>query len=352
MRNEGANIDIMATPKSPEINDRRRYEQYRKLVPELIAYVEKQIQQDEFRYPGGKKMDDFIKDGIQFQVRLPKHRGGKHGWVGIVEASGRDGNSFSFVIKQSKDDIADYLDNVNANPTIAEYVPTLYDVQGRWAVMEKIDGLELKDLENQYAQDENFRKRYAKETTAAILSMARSGVSSNDIMFSNGHNCMVDPQTAKIKIVELGTLQPVSEEYGTADEIVAEQLFKEARPWDGTDSLPSRQYYFELLREISKQVPLQNLCKRPRQIKSTHRDYEKVAGYVDLDMDTAVRYSDGRKPVLWTGIRHETKGFSPDLIAAVQNDDFEAFSRLIAGRKAVIDLVEKSNPMSEPVVLE
>lgn len=90
-------------------------------------------------------------DGITYHVRLPHLRGGKHGAVAIMEWRGTDGGDVSCVLRKAHGntglvDAQHYLESIQAEPSIAEVVPQLYGMVGEWAVIERLQGLELDEI--------------------------------------------------------------------------------------------------------------------------------------------------------------------------------------------------------------
>jgi len=106
------------------------------------------------------------------------------------------------------DDARKYLTRVAKSPQIIPYLAQLYGFIGDWAVIERVIGLEGKDLGQRLQQDPQFLDKYVVVVNRIIDHMAQTGIAIDDIGFSDGRNCEVNAETAEVKFIEQTALVP------------------------------------------------------------------------------------------------------------------------------------------------
>ena len=69
---------------------------------------------------------------------------------------------FECALRSDASDAKEYLKHVEDNPVVAEFVPKLYAIVGNWAVLEKLNGLELAEVEEKMRTDPQFLDKFAQ----------------------------------------------------------------------------------------------------------------------------------------------------------------------------------------------
>jgi hypothetical protein len=321
--------------------------QYKDVITGAISAVQKENFSNSSEQP---KISGDI-DGIQYEVRFPHLRKGKHAFVGIIDIKNPDGSTFSCVMRSGSDDAKSYLKYVSDEPAIADYLPKLYGIVDNFAVMEKLNGLELGEILERIKTDKEFAEKYADNAYAFIEKTANLRVEMHDVMFVDGQNCMVNPDTGEIKIIEQKNLVPKS--IYKPNELIADKLFGEinqiSRNMDNVD--PSRiNLVFQLLCKAFDGNKPEELYEKSRSVRPTHpaykgawymRDYEKLS---DEEHQKILNNPKMRDSTLtWLGNGY-TKAFTPELIDAVSNNDIEAFKKLVKEGKYKMDIKDKNDP--------
>lgn len=128
---------------------------YKKAFPEIIRVFT--------QLPHGVGQTAEGDEGeIKFRVRTPKLRTGKHAHVGLVEIFDNE-QVFECALRSDASDAREYLDHVRDNPSVAEFVPKLYAIVNSWAVLEKLKGLELAEVEERMRKDPQFLEKFARQ---------------------------------------------------------------------------------------------------------------------------------------------------------------------------------------------
>jgi len=357
-------------PRLQELEKPNEFEKYESAIREVILIVEKEwlnsANQQELslsNWDKQHKIDGEI-NGILYEVRTPHLRKGKHAFVAIIDIKDRDENIFSCVIRDKPEDAETYLKNVSEKPIIAEYTPKLYRITDNWVIMEKLSGLELEEVTDKIKADEDFAEKYASNVYTLIEKTAESGLILNDVMFVDGHNCMVDPGTGEIKIIEQRSLNPQS--ILNTKEIITDKLFSEINQirnalvrneLDGTDqSIIS--FMFQVLRKVLASNKSEDLYIKSRAVKPTHPRY-KTSWYIqnmeklsDKEHQNILNNPNLRETytVNFRGSGY-TETFSPEFINAIDNNNLAEFRKLIENRKYKINITDKNDPRYNKEIL-
>lgn len=265
--------------------------------------------------------------------------------VFFVEVSKADSDSSvaSFVLRDEIERAVALRVIASAQPQVNtlldRYYPKLYyqDSHSSWTAVERLIGVEEEDLVALLA-DKSFRRQYALKAYQLIIDSTALNLSLGDVVFANGHNCIVNPQTAEIKLVEPNNLLPKNPGE-TPSELAARQIFQELE--NGYD-----RRMIKILEEGGREEEIfDNSLKRPF-IYSLMRLTRRVNNWQDFKV---MRDSDFREyivsvdqeftnqPLIRQLQREEEffqthtlfAGFSLQLIKAVEEGDFETFDELV-----------------------
>ena len=177
----------------------------------LISHIAKQAPGKTGRY-----------NGVHYTINDPHLRPGKFATVRIVKIEDKSGQSQSFVLRNNLDDPREY-EKLPVN--LQGWNAAIYGCADGWVVNEKLSGLELFEVLQQMNMTPNFGETYAKKSLDLIEHTAQNGYALSDVAFVVGHNVMVNPTTADIRLIEHRTLIKKSLECET--EIITAQLFNE-----------------------------------------------------------------------------------------------------------------------------
>ncbi len=297
--------------------------------------------------------------GKEFTIRTPHLRKGKHAFVGIVEVENPDKNSFSCVIRNNPADGKQYQENIAKHPSIADYVPKLYEITDKWVVMEKLSGLELEEVTEKFKTDAEFRRQYAHHAYDLIEKTAQEGIKLNDVKFIDGHNCMVNPHTGEIKVIEQQSLHPQT--LFSPKEIITDTLFREM------DQVKSRKekldpaeinLVFQMVEKAFANNRPEDLYIKSRVVKPTHPGYKNawfMQNFEELsDEEHRKILNHPKMRDAYTVNFHGTgftKTFSPELVSAVLAGDAETFDKLIREGKYIINISDKTDPRYKPEIV-
>ncbi len=305
---------------------------------------------------------------VAFVARSPHLRRGKHAAVYIVELSDSQGNSASCVLRSDVEDAKRYLEVLAQYPVIEGIVPTLYGIVEKWVVMERLTGLESSELQVKLVEDPDFQQKYAQKAFELITRTAQAGLRLDDVMFIDGHNTMVDPETADIRIIE--QTAPYPNRVHSSNEIITDKLFSEV--YQITHEKPVEedeqkfQFAYRLLQLAFTHFNPSELYVRPRSIKPTHPGYkeawwwqnqhlwfkpgggklsdeehQRILSDPNLRENFTVNYSG-------TGF---TEIFSDEMIEAVKAGGFNKFKELVVGRAYKTNVTNTSDSRYGPIVL-
>ncbi len=293
---------------------------------------------------------DLIKAGViggsEVTLKWPDARKGKHAEVVLASIHNKQA-TFDCVLRDSVRDAEEYRENLEKNPAVAKFVPKLYDVVGKWAVLEKIAGLELRGITERLDTDPDFTEKYAAEAFSLIQKTAQEHLRLDDVKFADGHNCMADPETGAVQLIEQKAVYPTSI---PSEELMATQLLKESTRARST-------YAFKLLRDAFSQVPPESLRVRPVAVRPTHpayRDWYALQEFNVLSKEEHQRILDNpdlrENLLVYGGDGNVMRTFAPECIRAVQENKYQDFVSLLEAGK-VESKVMMSDPSYERVVL-
>jgi hypothetical protein len=225
--------------------------------------------------------------------------------------------------------------------------------------MERLAGLELGELIEKINSDRAFLLKYATETVSLIEQATNEGLRLCDIKFHQGHNCMVNPETAKIRLIELQTLR--HQQDWQPNELIADQIMGELYSLGGRKEKHTHQiaFLFQVLRLLRDRMDLNDLFMRPIHIRPTHPQYRN-AWYIqnwealsDEQYERILANPNTREnfTINNSGLGH-TKGLHPEIIGSVMQDNFDVFSQLLIDRKVQVDITDDSDPRSKPIISE
>lgn len=333
--------------------------QYRRVLEHIIPVFE--AGNSEHRWDMDLAVDGIFEDRT-YKIRFPHLRKGKHAAVGIVDIANPDGTTFECVIRNSPDDAMEYLKAAKHDPLVAEYSPQLFGIVDGWVVMEKLAGLELQELDERLRVDPEFLSRYAQNTQELINKLADAHLVMDDVRFINGHNVMVEPETAEVKIIEQKAIHPCLDPRESF-EIETAQLFYEAAGimymGDRTNVPAHRaRFLFELCQNAFKHKKPEDLYVRSRVIKPTHPDYKDawlLQNWEKLSEEEYQRIlADPNLREKFT-INYYDRGFSetfdPGFVEAIIKGDFSAFQEIVRNGNYKTDITDKNDPRAQILIL-
>lgn len=299
------------------------------------------------------------EDGkIKFRVSTPKLRTGKHAQIGLVEVSD-NGQKFECVLRSDASDAKDYLDHVRDNPAVADFVPKLHAIVGNWAVLEKLNGLELAEVEEKMRTDPQFLDKFAQQAFDIIYRAAQKGIQLNDMMFMDGHNFMVDENTGEVRFIEHRNAYPYP--FLEANELVAQQLFSEA--YQITHSGNGREPYKisfvrKLFEHALEKIDPQSLYVKTRVVTPTHPRYKEAWWMENGEPLSEEKYqlilNNPKLRESWTANyvgRGFTEAISPELVEAILAGDEKKADEILLEQKYKFDITDKDDPRTKSVIL-
>lgn len=327
-------------------------DEYRELFKHIIPLIEEDYLREKTEVVGQY-------EGTEYKARLPHLRRGKHGAVVIIEIIKPSGEKFSCVAKHNLYDANTYYEDVKRSPVIAGYIPKYYGAVENWIVMERLEGLELEELIEKIKSDRTFLLKYATETVNLIERATSEGLRLCDIQFHQGHNCMIDSETARIRLIELQTLRHQSD--WKSNELMADQILGELYSLGGRNEVHHHQiaFLFQVLRLLRERMDLNNLFMRPIHVRPTDPRYRNAYYIQNWEALSDEQYEGIlANPNLRENLTVDnsclgyTKGLHPEIIKSVMDDNFEDFSQLLMDRKVQIDITDESDPRSKPIISE
>lgn len=348
------NLEIV-TPEGPHGLEAGRMIKYKPAFEQLIPQVEAYINNPNHHNSDYALNVDGEHEGTKYSVRLPHLRRGKHAFVGIVDLNGSDGETTSAVIRNNVEDAIAYSKVAATHPLVKTLVPELYGISGDWVVMERLQGLELEELETRLRDDPDFRSRYAKSSFSVIEAAAEAGLQLNDVAFIEGHNVMVNPDEAQIRLIEQRILVPTVFD---PNETIVRQLFNELTHVSDKGEDWRVEYALQLMQAAINKVGVEKLYVKGRAIKPTNPKYrdayflERWERLSDKEYQQILANPATREglTVSWFG-RGFTEVFTDETIDAANKGDKERFRLAIAGRNYKKDITDKEDPRYGVVVL-
>ena len=345
----------MITPERPHGLEAGRMAKYRPVFERLIPEVEAKID-DPNRYSSNYTLNvSGEHEGTKYGVRLPHLRRGKHAFVGIVDLNASDGETTSAVIRNNVEDARVYSELTATHPIVKTLVPELYGICGDWVVMERLQGLELEELEARLRDDPDFRRNYARSAFEVTARAAEAGLQLDDVAFINGHNVMVNPDDAQIRLVEQQILAPTIFD---PNETITNQLFSELTHVSDKGEEWRIDYAMQFVQAAMEKLGAENLYMKGRVIKPSNPNYkdayymerwEKLSDeeYQKILANPAMQEG---LTVSWFG-RGYTEVLTEETIDAAKSGNLVEFRAAIAGRKYKRDITDREDPRYGVVVL-
>lgn len=308
-------------------------------------------------------------DGRQWSVRLPHAKVTKHGFVGLVDIDEPSGTKFECVVKSlgsENMEVKSYLKISAEKPLVKKYVPTLYAREGGWTVVEKLKGLEgeeSSELQDRLESDPDFLDRYVEKSYTMVKESAENELDLRDVSLGEGHNVLVNPDTADLRLIELDNFG--IDRHHESNELIAEQLLVELEKTKA-NSPASVRYSFKMLQRAMKDIDADQFYIRPIAVGVKHSRYRELYNnrqklmflFDDANLLSEELYKKvAANPVnkdnyITYGSREETESIAPELIAAVQQDDLEEFKRMVEARQLKSKITDKEDPRAAPKILD
>jgi hypothetical protein len=326
--------------------------------PPSLEYVESI---SEFKSPlssllsslGSERVREGLSDGqiegYSYTLRLPHAREGKHAVVGILQLTNPEGGIFTCAIRNRPEIIKGYIETVSQIPSLVDYLPQYYGTYGEWVAMECLEGLELGELTDRLEKDSNFQQKYGIEAGSALRSIADSGGDFNDVKFIDGHNVIVDPNTAIPRIIEQDALQ--KSQYLRPHEVLTGQLRSEILQYKPSDGVGRLVVLLTMAHTAIAAISDEELYIRARVVSPAHPSFP-VAYYLqnweELTPELHRQYLDhpDRDQLHcnlpgYTGI---TQALSAKLLSAIRANDIEKFGELLKQGDVMEGITEPNDP--------
>lgn len=315
------------------------------LHSDLFGHAIRAAEKDVLAYIRGGEFEGSVGE-FKFRVkRAHESREGHsgHNFVGFLDVINPDGTITPYVIKPRPMMYRERMHNATASK-IEGYAPRQHAPIGNWVVEERIFGLELDELEQKLESDPEFLDRYVSSVFQLIWRCSNRSFRLQDVTFINGHNCMVDPETLRIRLLEQSNIFYYPH-YGSS-ELITEQLFDELSPV--TIRPMNIDYAFRLLRLFFQVMNPREFFLRRRKIRPTHPDYKGLYDLVlkrELPIEVA---EDGTIFYYGSGF---TRTFSKDMIEAIIRSDKRRFEQVFLSGNYVVDITDPKDSRYNPVIL-
>lgn len=330
-----------------------------------IDHVTRHINETNFERTG--VLEDNIGEA-KFHIQPPSARLGKHARVYFLDIEKPGKDKFECVLRDSVYDGERYLLNKKQKEIIAKYVPKLYAIKNGWVVMERLKGLELKDLTRRLESDEEFLKQYVKKVSEVMYDLSGQDISIDDVEFLTGHNCIADSNDASVKIIEQANLRPDMGGYGCEYAVNENLTHALMREFDHVRGLRSDQepepyaydFYFQLIKNILQKVNPEDLIIRYRYLRPAHKMFRSQFGHLawqggkydpitDEEYEKILQNPDNIIIAAASEMGSEGIGLNPELIQAVNQNDVEKFVALMKEKKYKVSL-DKEDEKNKVIV--
>ncbi len=152
----------------------------------------------------------------QLNLRYPGHKTSRRrSQVVIVDVlKGEHGPLAAFVLRSQKDQPSTLPARSRQNSKLAalltDYGPQQYSANDQlaWNAEECLRGVERYDLQKQLANDP-FASQYAQQAVICMQRAIDTRVTLQDANFSDGLNCIANPQTGELKLIEPNNFTPL-----------------------------------------------------------------------------------------------------------------------------------------------
>jgi len=309
--------------------------------------------------PGQQVLEGDI-EGLGFRVKMPHLRKGKHASVGIVDINDVDGRVFSFILRNKLGDSLKYQEVVRNHPGIKNLLPRQYDTVGDWAVLERLYGLEQREIIERMEVDPDFVVKYADEAWGVLQTVLGEGLETQDVRFSIGQNIMADPKSANIRLVEQANVSRPPEGY-SRDEILTRMLTSELI---GAEEYSDSQLQFiiSLFGKALETIDPNQLFVRGREIKKGHPEFDDIwQAYNGGKM--IIKSEGSNKPWYLENISTEqpetlgyweqgvTKSFSPEFWNAVRTNSVQGLREALINGGSRFEITDPNDLRCHPIIL-
>jgi hypothetical protein len=279
-------------------------------------------------------------------ISIPYARQGKHAFVAFVDIENSNGKTEEFVFRNNLFDVERYKESIKGNPLIESLLPKLVGVIGDWAVLERVHGLELAELEEKIKSDPDFSETYQQKIIQMVEFTSKAGITINDVDFYEGHNCKINNENAEIKFIEQTNLLPSRSD---PREIQFKFILEDIESLRIAE--PERlKFIFSFLKKYHSKFNLSSLFYRSRMMKPNHPRFQSqyfIENGNDLNDETyksvLENKEDYEKNSLYIHGQGYSKAFTPELIKAVEEGDEKQFSEVLHANKYIMDIKDEAD---------
>ncbi len=246
----------------------------------------------------------------------------------------------SFVVRNDNQSYQQLRKSAEKNPLAAsllgEYFPDPYyfDQTLGWVAVEKLIGLEGQAVVNHF-QNPAFCELYAQQALTLTVRAYQAGLKLGDVCFVGGTNCMVEPNTAKIKLIEPETLEILLKAWqGSFDRSLGRVILEELRVGSyqrigkpPVDKSAEARFLFSLCK-LASQYPewdtMHDLTLSPdcfvyiRHMSKVDPDFDKIPFNQQMKQSSDFFYNSGFR-----------KTVNPALTDSIRRDDFSTFNQVL-----------------------
>ena len=334
-------------PQQPK-NSEQIFEAYKPALEKAAAILDEN--KEEVRE---HKSIQAVDEDHLFTIAIPYVRKGKHAFVAFVDVEEEaGGDSREFVFRDKASEAEKFRDNAAKKPIISSVSPQLYGIIGKWAVIEKIEGLELKDLVDKLVSDPAFSGLYQDKVIELIDSTSNQGVAIHDVDFFDGHNCKVDPETADLKFIEQTNAWPSEDEVREIQYNVLIQDLNSLGPKPEAPEQSDRiSFLFSLMQKAHSKFDLATLCYRSRRMKPNHSRYKGeyfVQTWKDMPEELHQKLLEHpewhENNALYVNGQKYSEAFSSEFVQAIESGDKDKFLQLIKAGKHKCEIKDEGDP--------
>jgi len=264
--------------------------------------------------------------------------------------------------------VKDYLEAVSEKPVIKEMTPEVYGMYGNWAVIEKLEGAETKELRQLLENDEIFKSKYVESTYKLLKKASNEQLDLQDVAFRDGHNVMANQKSGEAKLMELGN---VNRDWQSREpnELITEHLIHEiqavARP---EAEYYKQEYVYELTRRVLQDNDEGALYSRPRGYSIDHPSFLKHynfymqtgLGHHEEAMTEETRKKLAENPEVQKKMMapagfdsgYHAKAIHQDLIDSAKAGNRKEFIRHLQDRKSMVRIDDSDDPRTERVFID
>ncbi|MBI3541261.1 MAG: hypothetical protein HY073_03890, partial [Deltaproteobacteria bacterium] len=301
-----------------------------------------------------------VPEELSYRVRTPHLGGAGHGPVTIVEFQWK-GTIYSCAIKESLKDLHFFERNRALQPAVTGFHAEVYGALDQWVFMEQLRGYEKKEIVDRLSTQDDFAKKYARAYWRIHSNLTSLGLETWDVAPLGGHNCIFDPESESLRLVELMNSSPISrdaEKPGVLFDALREGLSF------GSKGGSRLVFAFELFRYASQEIDLSELFSRDCIALPSHAAFQSLMEYYQnllLENEMQPLYDLLRNPVIGDLVSFvppastspaKTQVFSRVLIESVKSDNFETFKSLVEAKKGIVTIDDPEDPRYGPEVIQ